>query len=214
MVLFRIKKTIKHMIFDWSWRNIFLIGRLKTFNLPIQVFRSVYFKMGKDCKIITKNGKLLIGKKWNNISRYTQSDFKIHDNATLEINGNMSIFGGCDIGICSGGTLSLGNGYINHGVRIAVYSRIKIGNNVAISENVTFRDSDNHVVEGSKNPATAPITIEDDVWIGINVTILKGVTVGAGAVIAANSLVNKDVPPRTLVAGVPAKVIKQDVRWK
>jgi acetyltransferase-like isoleucine patch superfamily enzyme len=213
-VLFIIKKSIKHMIFDWSWRNIFLIGRLKTFNLPIQIFRCVYFKMGKDCKITTKSGKLLIGKKWNNISRYIQSDFKICDNATLEINGNMSIFGGCSIDICPGGTLSLGKGYINHGVRIVVYSRIQIGNNVAISENVTFRDSDNHVVEGSKNPATDPITIEDDVWIGINVTILKGVTVGAGSVIAANSLVNKDVPPRTLVAGVPAKVIKQDVKWK
>jgi len=47
-----------------------------------------------------------------------------------------------------------------------------------------------------------------------NVTILKGVTVGAGAVIAANALVNKDVPPKTLVAGVPAKVIKTGIKWK
>jgi acetyltransferase-like isoleucine patch superfamily enzyme len=54
---------------------------------------------------------------------------------------------------------------------------------------------------------TAPIIIGDDVWLGSNVTVLKGVRIGDGAVVGANSLVNADVEPYTIVGGVPAKVI-------
>ena len=60
---------------------------------------------------------------------------------------------------------------------------------------------------------TAPIVIGDHVWIGMNVIVLKGVTIGEGSIVAAGSVVNKDVPPHCLVAGVPAKVVKTDVTW-
>nr|WP_262897922.1 hypothetical protein [Carboxylicivirga linearis] len=56
---------------------------------------------------------------------------------------------------------------------------------------------------------SAPITIQDKVWIGLGVTILKGVTIGEGAVIGAKSVVTKDVPAWTVVAGNPARVVKQ-----
>ena len=55
----------------------------------------------------------------------------------------------------------------------------------------------------------APIRIADKAWLGMNVTVLKGVTIGEGAVVAAGSIVTKDVPPWTLVAGNPARVIKE-----
>jgi acetyltransferase-like isoleucine patch superfamily enzyme len=54
-----------------------------------------------------------------------------------------------------------------------------------------------------------PVTIEDDVWIGANAVVLPGVRIGTHAVVAAGAIVTKDVPPHSLVAGVPAKVIKQ-----
>ena len=54
-----------------------------------------------------------------------------------------------------------------------------------------------------------PVVIEDKVWIGINATILPGVRVGYGAIIGANSVVTKDVPPMTVVAGNPARTIKE-----
>ncbi|MNW06569.1 putative acetyltransferase [compost metagenome] len=72
-------------------------------------------------------------------------------------------------------------------------------------------DTDYHQIEGTVS--TKPIVIGDEVWIGCKSIILKGVTIGNGAVVAAGSVVTKDVEPYTLVAGIPAKVIKRDVRW-
>ncbi len=58
-----------------------------------------------------------------------------------------------------------------------------------------------------------PVKIGDNVWIGCNSIILKGITIGNGAVVAAGSIVTKDVPPKVLVGGNPAKVIKEDIYW-
>jgi acetyltransferase-like isoleucine patch superfamily enzyme len=79
---------------------------------------------------------------------------------------------------------------------------------------VTIRDSDNHLI--TSNPdfqKTMPIKIGNHVWIGLNAVILKGVTVGDGAIIAAGAVVTRDVPERCLVGGVPAKIIKENVKW-
>ncbi|QTE47088.1 hypothetical protein J3L21_19740 [Mucilaginibacter rubeus] len=104
---------------------------------------------------------------------------------------------------------------------------ITIGDHVLISHNVhivdtnshevqhderaesfmkTVKNGGNYLVKGSVQ--TAPIIIEDHVWINFNVIILKGVTIGTGAIIAAGSVVTKDVAPFTLVGGNPAKFIK------
>ena len=88
---------------------------------------------------------------------------------------------------------------------------MSIGDGVFIAENVTIRDSDNHQIH-DRPTMTKPIVVEDHVWIGMNVTILKGVTIGQGAVIAAGSVVVKDIAPGMLAAGVPAREIRQ-VSW-
>ena len=61
---------------------------------------------------------------------------------------------------------------------------------------------------GMQPKLIAPVVLEEDVWVGCGVRILKGVRIGKGAVIAANAVVNKDVPPYAIVAGVPARVIR------
>ena len=135
--------------------------------------------------------------------------------------GSFDVYTGCRVNVNSGARLILGSGYMNHDCVIDCFDSITIGHNVVISERVVMRDSDNHAVynfgESVQNTErrmiTAPIVVEDHVWIGMKVTILKGVTIGEGSIIAAGSIVTRSIPPHCLAAGVPAKVIKTDVTW-
>lgn len=102
---------------------------------------------------------------------------------------------------------------INAGTTIVSHAQVRIGRECLIGEYVSIRDGNHGTTLGTPMRAQphdgAPITIGDDVWIGRGVCILKGVTIGEGAVIAANSVVTKDVAPRTIVGGVPARVLKE-----
>jgi len=157
-------------------------------------------------------GRLELGCKWPGL-RYFPSEFKLAENAKIAVEGHFYLMTGCHLAINEGATLTLGSGYINNHATIDCFESITIGHGVAISSGVTIRDSDNHAING--NPViAAPIVIEDQVWIGLNATILKGVRIGSGAVVAAGAVVTSDVPPNALVGGVPAKVIKQDIVWE
>lgn len=101
--------------------------------------------------------------------------------------------------------------YLNERCQISVFDRVTIGAYCAIAWDVHMTDSDQHILDGK--PYSAPITIGDRVWIGARSTILKGVTIGDGAVVAAGSLVTKDVPAGALVAGSPARVVRTGVTW-
>ncbi|MCL6459082.1 MAG: acyltransferase [Gorillibacterium sp.] len=101
--------------------------------------------------------------------------------------------------------------YINRRTEIIAKTSVRIGSGCAISWDVVITDTDYHQIVGTES--TKPIVIGDEVWIGCKSIILKGVTIGTGAVVAAGSVVTRDVEPYTLVAGTPAKVIKRDIRW-
>jgi acetyltransferase-like isoleucine patch superfamily enzyme len=111
--------------------------------------------------------------------------------------------------VVEGAHLTLGGGYANHGVALVCFQEIAIGRDVAIGPEVFIRDSDSHIITGSGRSSTEPIRIGDRVWIGARAVILKGVTIGDGAIVAAGSVVTKDVAPGTLVGGVPAKFIRE-----
>lgn len=146
------------------------------------------------------------------------SKLTLEDGARFETTGEtgLSVIGPCSVLVVQGGTFSLGSSFLNSHVRIVCEDRVEIGDGCAIGWNVQFVDSDRHdiVIDGESTPLTAPITVEDDVWIGHDVTVSKGVTIGEGAVVASNSAVLDDVPPGTLVAGVPATVVREDVEWE
>lgn len=118
-------------------------------------------------------------------------------------------------------SMSVGNnvsiGY--HADFVATKSKIIIGDHVMFGPHVSIRGGDHRfdipgrlidsIGDDEKLPENdADVVFEGDNWIGMNVTILKGVTIGYGSIIAAGSVVTKSVPPLSIAGGVPAKVIK------
>ena len=100
--------------------------------------------------------------------------------------------------------------FINAGCKFQDQGGIYIGNDCLLGHNATLCTI-NHAQDPDRRGDMEfhPIHIEDKVWLGANVTILPGVTIGEGAIVAAGAVVTKDVPPRTIVGGIPAKVIKK-----
>ncbi|MCF0203200.1 MAG: glycosyltransferase [Bacteroidaceae bacterium] len=104
--------------------------------------------------------------------------------------------------------LSIGNNsHINRGCVLDARAPISIGNSVSVSHNVCIMAGGHDVQSKTFMGKYLPITIEDYVWIGMGATILQNVTIGKGAVVCAGAVVTKDVPPYTIVGGIPAKVI-------
>lgn len=98
--------------------------------------------------------------------------------------------------------------FINSGCRFQDQGGIYIGDRVLIGHNVVLATLNHHQNPTKRaNLLPSAIHIGDDVWIGANVTICPGVTIGSGAIIAAGAVITKDVAPRTIVGGVPAKFI-------
>lgn len=142
---------------------------------------------------------------------------------TLEIhNGPLTRYGtgpynlryGAYIEIVNGGKLSIGQGAANVGLTIMCAKEVTIGNGVRIGRNVSIRDWNGpHVIVSSTYRNHAPVHIGDHVWLCTGCTIMPGVTIGEGAVVAANAIVTRDVPPYTLVGGSPAKIMKENIEW-
>ncbi len=150
-------------------------------------------KLGKYPEIIGKpvlkiDGNLLIGDYFNLTSNIETAKIIVETGATMEVGNDVRI----------------------NGVHISVSDHVKIGNKVSIAPYVLIMDNDYHTVLDNRAPGKPKeIIIEDGVWIASKATILKGVTVGEGATVAAGAVVTKDVPPYTVVGGIPARVIKR-----
>ncbi len=108
------------------------------------------------------------------------------------------------------GPLTVGDGsFLNYGCSISAHAGVSIGRNCLIGNYVLIMDNDYHdPLDHAQLGVSKPIVIEDDAWIGARAIILKGVRVGHGAVVAAGAVVTKDVPARTMVAGVPATLVR------
>lgn len=110
-----------------------------------------------------------------------------------------------------GATIEIGRDtYLNRRVEVMCRERVTIGEDCAIAWDVSIMDTNYHWL--SDAPQDSPVEIGDRVWIGARATILPGVTIGDGAVVAAGAVVTHDVPSGTLVAGVPARRVRE-VTW-
>jgi acetyltransferase-like isoleucine patch superfamily enzyme len=200
----------------WTYRNYLRASMLKTMWLALRkkskciaVYPNVHVYAAPSSSICG-TGRLLLGTKWDHL-RYYPSEFYLADEAKIIVSGRMFINTGFHICVNRGATLTIGWGGVSNHLAIDCYSSISIGNGVGIGKGVSIRDGDGHSVDG-KEETSAPIVIEDFAWIAFNATILKGVRIGSGAVVAAGAVVTKDVPPNTLVGGVPARVLKENIR--
>lgn len=173
-------------------------------------------KYGRNCKIFNKvfilgHGNVIIG---DNFSFYS-------GDSVNPISRNIQ---GC-INTVHSGVVEIGNDVGLSSTCIWAQEKIKIGNNVNVGGDCLILDNDAHPIDFAirrndflrekgeleylKNVKTQPIIIDDDVWIGARCIILKGVHIGARSIIAAGSIVTKDIPADSIAAGNPCKVIKR-----
>ena len=140
----------------------------------------------------------------------------------LEISSRVSFGERCGISVASmpgqaPALLSIGQRTsFQSGLSLNCAERVTIGADCAISWDVHILDTDFHQIihlGGVKRPKCAPISIGDRVWIGSRVTVLKGVSIGSDSMIAAGSIVTRSFPPRSLIAGNPARLVREIEGW-
>ena len=141
---------------------------------------------------------------------------------------HVSCYAGCSFAIGVNGSCSVGNFTLMNGALVMAEERIEIGSHCLISWNVGIADSDFHPLAPAQRIIdahalapffkdrpprpklrTAPVIISDNVWIGMNAIILKGVSIGENSVVAAGAVVTKSVPANTVVAGTPAVSVRE-----
>lgn len=138
-------------------------------------------------------------------------------NGRVTVNGRVNIGAGSKISVADGGVLTFGKRFVNTAaMTICCEKSVSFGDDVLISWGTTFIDTDYHqtynTLTGNRTSEKGDIIIENDVWVGMNTTILKNTTIPNGCIIGANSLVNKIFKEENvLIAGNPGKILKKNV---
>lgn len=158
------------------------------------------------------NGKLIVGYQLFEGAKQ-ETRLLLMENAVLNVEGEYTIRAGCTIRIEANSQLVLKSGFMNENVQIFCGDKIVIGKGTVIGNDVIIRSDDGHIINQPQYTQHKSIKIGENVWIGQRSIILKGVQIGDGVVIAAGSIVTKDIPAYTMVGGVPAKIIKENISW-
>jgi acetyltransferase-like isoleucine patch superfamily enzyme len=142
------------------------------------------------------------------------TSLEFHEGPRNRYGKEYSIAEGAEIEIVNGGTLRFGQGYSNRNLSIMCAGDMSFGNGTIIGRNVTVRDwNGTHIIVADSYQNHAPIHVGDHCWIASGAHILAGVMVSNGAVVGAHSVVTKDVPSKSIVAGNPAKVVRENAEW-
>jgi maltose O-acetyltransferase len=137
---------------------------------------------------ITNFGEIVIGEKFRFFSTTVTSEMVAHPGGRIEIGDNV---------------------FVNYGASLSAHKRVAIGDGCQLGSYACLMDNDYHSVEDrSKAGESKPIVLGRNVWLGVRVIVLKGVTIGDNAVIGAGSVVTRDIPANCVAGGVPAKVIR------
>lgn len=115
-----------------------------------------------------------------------------------------------ELAAIGGGSIEIGDrSFLNYGVSISAFESVRIGQRCLLGAYVMILDNDWHdIIDRTRIPPSRPVILEDNVWLGNRVIVLPGVTIGHDAVVGAGSVVVKDIPPRSVAVGNPARVIR------
>lgn len=136
----------------------------------------------------------------------------VSNDGVITIGDRLLMYGGtvrCELTTHEGGHLEIGDRvFVNYGCSISAHTHVSIGDGCLIGQYSIIMDCDYHAPgDGAGHGNSRPIVIEDGVWIGARSIVLKGVRIGRGAIVAAGTVVTKDVPPGAKVGGVPARLL-------
>lgn len=167
-------------------------------------------------RIEIEGGRLQFGCFWDCWDR--RGGIVLHENATLRVRGDVVLGDGVLVEVHRDALLEIGGGtFINPDSRVIVLESVRIGRDCAIAWDVQIMDGDRHFFldrQGARVRNTAPIVLGDHVWVGARSLVLKGASVGDGAVVGAGAVVTGEVGASTVVAGNPARVIREGVQWE
>ena len=210
-----LRKAFQISIWRFVKYNYFTKGIKRKKGGLIIPFKNAVLGMGKDAEFILE-GRFLFGIDKLKGSR-AETLVRIQNNAKWIANGNIRLSFDTFIDVHPNALFETGFFSVNCESVIVVGKQIELGNNVMIGRNVTIYDSDFHQLlnkEGKPANFSKKVKIGNDVWLTNRIMVLKGVTIGDGALVGAMTLVRKDIPPQALVAGNPGKVIKEGICWK
>ena len=134
----------------------------------------------------------------------------LRDNAKLTVNGPLNLYYGTTLEVHKDADLTIGSLNANTGSVIICADKMTIGQRVRMARNVFVFDSDHHPIynaEGKRINQAKPVVIEDDCWLGLKTTVLKGTVIHAGTVVSANSLVSGEIPGGAIVSTMPARPV-------
>lgn len=163
--------------------------------------------------VIELHGPLIVGEKTLKKSK-VETRLLLRSNAKMTVNEDSHFGYGTNVEVFENAHLTMDHCGTNYNCTIICGKRIEMQGRVSLGRDVTIRDTNAHIIAIDGYKILRPVLIENHVWLCSNVSVSPGVKIRAGAVVAANSVVNQNVPAHCLVSGNPAKIVMRDIAWK
>lgn len=220
----RVRTTLEPYPLIWKPLNFLRRVNNLGFDAPILLLKTLYYSRFGNIVVYPKtqisgarwlsiSGKLAVGKPIR-LMTHPSDKTMLELHGELCTQGNVAIGQGCRIWVGEGARCVLSDCYISANTLGFIRHGLTIGARSAISWGCQFLDDDwNTVSYAEKRLKPAEITIGEHVWIGSNVSILKGVTVGDGCVVASGSVLTRSYPAASLIGGNPGRVLKSGIQW-